>query len=112
VKATQVRPLPEISGDLHAFSKANVEKAPEESGVYALYIPGILIYIGIAGQDCATLRSRLESHFSGAEGACTRGASAFRYELTTNPAERGRELLEGYSRGHGGKLPRCNDQAG
>jgi hypothetical protein len=37
-----------IKGDLQAFSRGDIDKAPDEPGVYALYQGGRLIYIGRA----------------------------------------------------------------
>jgi hypothetical protein len=108
MKAPKAVPTVEISGGLHAFTKTNVDNVPDEFGVYALYIPGILIYLGRADEESGTLRDWLQTHFNGAEGPCTKGATGFRYEVTDHPAERQSELAEAYRRSHEGKLPRCN----
>jgi len=108
VKGTQDVEVQEITGELHSFNKANVDRAPDEFGVYALYLPGTLIYLGHADEDSGTLRDWLQTHFSGALGACTKGATAFRCEVVADPAARERELLDAYRRSHNGSLPRCN----
>jgi len=95
----------EISGDLHSFNKTNVDQAPDEFGVYALYVPGILIYLGRADEDSGTLRDWLQTHFNGAMDPRTKSASAFRCEVTSEPAAREQELLDAYRRSHGGNLP-------
>jgi hypothetical protein len=105
MKAPKAVQTVEISGALHAFTKANVDTAPDEFGVYALYIPGILIYLGRADEESGTLRDWLQTHFNGAEGPCTKSATTFRYEVTDRPAERRSELAEAYRRSHDGKLP-------
>jgi hypothetical protein len=98
----------EIGGEMHAFTQMNVNNAPDEFGVYALYGPGELLYVGRADDDSGTLRDWLQSHFSGAEGAGTKGAKLFRYEVTNDPASREWEVLDAYVRSHGGNLPRYN----
>jgi hypothetical protein len=64
-----------------------------------------MIYLGCADEHSGTLRDWLQTHFNGAMGPRTKGASAFRCEVTDEPVARGRELLEAFQRSHGGKLP-------
>ena len=97
----------QIHGDLHSFNRVNVDHAPDEFGVYGLYLPGILIYVGRADEDSGTLRDWLQTHFRGAMGPCTKSATAFRCEVTDDPATREQEIIEAHRRSHGGKLPRC-----
>jgi hypothetical protein len=112
MKSAQDTQVLEINGDLHSFNKANVDNAPDEFGVYGLYIPGILVYLGRADEDSGTLRDWLQTHFSGALGACTQGATAFRCEVTADPAAREKELRDAYRQAHNGSLPRCNEGEG
>ena len=56
-----------INGDKVTFSQRNVEIAPDESGVYVLYVGGHLIYYGSTEKS---IRSRLLDHLSGREGRC------------------------------------------
>jgi excinuclease UvrABC nuclease subunit len=96
-----------ITGDSFAFTKANVDTSPMTPGVYQLSQDGSVIYIGMSEQ---TIRSRLQSHQSGAEGACTVKATTYKRETTTAAAARNREsaLLSEYRSAHQGKAPSCN----
>lgn len=107
MKTAQDVQIRELTGDLHSFNKANVNQAPDEFGVYGLYLPGILIYLGRADEDSGTLRDWLQTHFNGAMGPCTRSVTAFRCEVTSDPVAREQELLDAHRRSHDGKLPRC-----
>ena len=100
-----------IGGDLYTFNEENVNRAPEKHGVYALYDGSTLIYIGRAAGDGVTIRGRLQSHFRGDEGNCTKQATRYRREVTESATSRERELLEEYQGSHGGKLPRCNERS-
>jgi hypothetical protein len=93
---------------LLAFSEANINLAPESHGVYALYDAIGIIYIGRAAGQGVTIRSRLARHKSGAEGACTKSATAFWFEATPNAVGRERELLQWYRNTYRA-LPRCNE---
>lgn len=64
-----------IVGDRYAFTKENVDKSPDEKGVYALYDGDVLIYYGRASGDSVTIRTRLQSHQRGDEGRCTQSAT-------------------------------------
>ena len=97
-----------ITGDKYSFTQDNVNKAPEVHGVYALYDGDLTIYIGRASGKSVTIRSRLQSHFRGAEGSCTQGASHYKREKTSRPIEREKKLIDDYYNANG-KLPRCND---
>jgi predicted GIY-YIG superfamily endonuclease len=94
-----------ISGDQYTFSSENVSKAPDQSGVYALYQSNSTTYIGRAQES---IRARLQRHKSGHDGSCTQAADTYRREVTSNPVARERELLEEYKKTYG-RLPRCND---
>jgi excinuclease UvrABC nuclease subunit len=99
------------SGDKFAFSKDNVDKAPTEHGVYALYDGDELIYYGRAAGDGVTIRSRLQSHQAGNEGSCTKKATTYRRETTERPKAREIELLQEFENKHR-TLPRCNERIG
>ena len=60
-----------IHGDKYPFTEANVNKSPEERGVYQLLDGDVIIYYGRAAGDGVTIRSRLQSHRNGSEGKCT-----------------------------------------
>jgi excinuclease UvrABC nuclease subunit len=98
-----------ISGDKYAFTKDNVNKAPDDHGVYALYDGDVLIYYGRAAGDGVTIGSRLRSHFKGDEGPCTQGATHYRREVTSRPVAREVELLNEFENAYR-RLPRCNDR--
>ena len=98
-----------ITGSLHAFTEANVDKAPTEHGVYQLYENDVTTYIGRAAGEGVTIRSRLQSHYRGDEGPCTEAATTYKREVTSQPPSREQELLEEYEEEHGG-LPRCNER--
>ena len=98
-----------ISGSSTAFTKANVDAAPALPGVYELIQNGETINYGESGDS---IRGRLQRHQNGTEGACTKAATHFRYELTTSSGSKARQdaLLAEYRRSHNGKNPRCNEQ--
>jgi hypothetical protein len=50
-----------ITGGNFAFTESNVNKAPAEHGVYALYDRDVTTYIGRASGDGVTIRSRLKN---------------------------------------------------
>jgi excinuclease UvrABC nuclease subunit len=54
------------------FNKLNVEDAPADSGVYALYRGRETIYAGKAVGDGVTIRSCLQSHLRGTKGSARR----------------------------------------
>lgn len=97
-----------ITGSLLQFTDYNISIAPDSMGVYALHQDGDLIYYG---SSMASIRDRLRSHKSGAEGPCTKTASHFNTELTSRPVEREKELLEEFQRQYG-RLPKCNERVG
>jgi hypothetical protein len=100
-----------MSDDLYAFNRKNVDNAPTEAGVYVLYKSDDLIYVGRAQGGSVTIRSRLQDHFSGREGACTKAATQYRRETTANAAQREIEWLTWYKE-KTGKLPSCNERVG
>ncbi len=114
-----------ITGDKYAFTESNINNAPAEHGVYALYDPSplvtessgpfpsvrrrsgdLIIYIGRASGDGVTIRSRLKSHYRGDEGLCTLAATHYRREVTSDPIARESELLDEYEEKYS-ELPRC-----
>ncbi len=100
-----------IGGDLYPFMQKNVNAAPADSGVYKLYDGNETIYIGRASGSGVTIRSRLQSHYRGDEGACTQGATHYRREVTDYPITREEELQKEHMAIHG-RLPRCNNRLG
>jgi hypothetical protein len=92
------------------FTDAAVEISPAAPGVYLLYRSGRLIYIGVAVNGSG-IRQELASHRRGAHGACTRDASAFFYELASDPLALYRRYLNAHGQRYGGRLPPCNESA-
>jgi hypothetical protein len=99
-----------ISGKSYNFGKVNIDKTPEELGVYVLYGGSPIIYIGRASGGDATIRSRLQAHHRGDEGPCSKRATTYRREVTEAFDQREQELLEEYKEQHNGALPPCNEQ--
>lgn len=100
-----------INGSTHKFTDDNINKAPDQSGVYELLGGNDTIYYGRSTGEKTSIRARLEDHKSGSEGSCTKNASHFRWEVTSSAVAREKELLDEYNRNHG-KLPRCNERVG
>lgn len=94
-----------IPGSSYSFSQENINKAPTKPGVYALLDSAIIIYYGKASKS---IQNRLQRHFNGDEGLCTKGATHYKREETTTPVAREKELLAEYQNSSG-QLPRCND---
>ena len=76
--------LTKLSGK-YKFSKDNVDLAPNTKGVYALYEGNELIYYGRAKGGNTTIRSRLQAHFSGHEGSCTKIGTSYTRQEVENP---------------------------
>src|SRR5712691_10077478 len=96
-----------ISGKRYRFTKANVDKSPKQTGVFALYDGDALIFIGRATDDGMTIRSQLQDHQSGHAGNGTGKATHYRREVTTASVSREIELLAEYEAKFGGQ-PRDN----
>ena len=80
-----------INGNRQAFSREDIDQAPDEPGVYGLYQGDDLIDIGRAegGLSITTMRARLKSHCEGSR----------------DPVARQRKLLQEYEQQYG-RLPR------
>jgi hypothetical protein len=100
-----------LQSPLFPFTALLLAGAPEHGGVYALWSQGELVYIGRAGGDPMTIRSRLLDHFSGQDGPCTQNATHYAWEICLDSAARELELLEEY-RAAFRRLPRCNRSTG
>lgn len=98
-----------INGNFYQFTKKNVDSAPAQKGVYELYRNNACTYIGRAAGEGVTIRSRLQSHFSGSEGPCTKNSSHYKREVCSNPVQREEQLLQEFYQVHG-RLPACNDR--
>lgn len=100
-----------ISSPRYPFNQATLNGVPDRAGVYALYDGTTVIYYGCAQGGIVTIRSRLQRHFRGDEGACTKSATHFTAEPCTNPVTREEELLNEF-KNLNNRLPRCNTRVG
>lgn len=91
------------------FTTENIDKSPNQHGVYILNDGGEIIYIGRAAGEGVTIRSRLRDHKAGRDGLCTKLATQYSRERNSRPVAREKELLDNYLNRYG-KLPRCNDR--
>lgn len=82
---------------------ANVNLAPLQRGVYALYEKTDLVFLGHAVGRGDTLRSRLRSHLTAAAGSRTR----YKRETSMKPKARLKVLLDEYV-AENGHLPAHN----
>ncbi len=94
-----------IPGNKYAFSQKNISRTSTKPGVYALLDGSVIIYYGKASKS---IQDRLQRHFNGDEGLCTKGATHYKREETTTPVAREKQLLTEYQNSNG-QLPRCND---
>ncbi len=71
-----------INGNRQAFSREDIDQAPDEPGVYGLYQGDDLIDIGRAegGLSITTMRARLKSHCEGYRGPNTEHPTHYRCE--------------------------------
>lgn len=93
-----------INGNKVAFLEANIENAPDEPGVYVLYVGGHLVYYGSTEKS---IRSCLGDHLAGRRGECTAAATVYGCEISLKPLKRERELLIEYKSAYG-VMPHCN----
>lgn len=92
-----------LSGSKYAFSEENVDRSPDDDGVYGL-VKGeaeTKIYVG-----SGNIRDRLQSHFRG-ENPCIKREEPTHYyrEVRSDYKEREKELIEAYD-------PVCNRKVG
>ncbi|MGH7947193.1 MAG: hypothetical protein ACREF9_19635, partial [Opitutaceae bacterium] len=71
-----------LTGDRYAANAKNLENAPDANGIYVLYVDNAIIYIGRADGRTISIRSRLNDHKSGRDGACTKVFDHYRREVT------------------------------
>jgi len=96
-----------INGILYPWNENNVNRAPQDSGVYEFYNRnGVIIYIGSSDNLRERFLGYWKSNFE--EDPCKRSTIHYRREVTVNFVQRERELLQEYQRQHG-NLPECND---
>jgi excinuclease UvrABC nuclease subunit len=102
--------MPIVDTIYRDFSKENVDKSPDQPGVYALFIAqqggyGLIYY----GRAKVSIRQRLQRHFNGDEGPCTQSATHYMREPNSSPVSREKELLQEWFDKYG-DLPDCNEQ--
>ncbi len=95
-----------ILGSKFQFTETNVNLSPNQPGVYVLYVDGHLIYYGSSEKS---IRSRLQDHFSGREGDCTKVTDVFGYEVVSKPLKREQELILEFRTAFS-VLPLCNNK--
>ena len=95
-----------VNGNKLQFTETNVNLSPDKPGVYVLYVKGHLIYYGSSEKS---IRSRLQDHFSGREGDCTKAANVYSCEVSLKPLKREQELILEYRTAFG-VLPLCNNR--
>ena len=95
----------------YLFTRAAIEYAPEEPGVYALFDASELVYLGrAADRSGQSIRELLRLHQDGKLGACTMKATHYTWEISLWPAARETELLVRYFQAHR-RDPRCVPKA-
>jgi len=97
-----------IRAEKRRFTRKNVDLAPEQPGVYALYTDDGVAYYG-AARAGETLRSRLAAHLHGQQAPGRGAAKLFNFEVTRFPMSRESALLEEHKRAQW-RLPPYNDR--
>jgi hypothetical protein len=100
-----------VHGERRAFVPPNLDSAPASPGVYLLYRHHRLIYIGLAAGG-GNIRVHLRQHLRGLGGPCTRAATEFDYETSSDPLALYRHYVAVYADASGGMLPECNEHDG
>jgi len=95
----------------YPFTRAAIEFAPEEAGVFGLFDGSELIYIGRAmDREQQSIRALLLRHQDGANGECTMRASHYTWEITVwGGAARETELLARHFQSYRNE-PRCQSK--
>ena len=81
-----------IKGERHRFTTWQISGAPAASGVYLLWEKDEPIYVGFARGGEATIRSRLQDHYT--RRSKPHDATHFSFERTADPAGRETEVLD------------------
>jgi excinuclease UvrABC nuclease subunit len=98
-----------IRAHLQNADNKNLENAPDERGVYALYDAGQnLIYYGAAE---SSIRDGLKGYLAGNANSFTPAACYFNYELSDYPFLREEQLLAEYEKAKK-RLPEYNHKSG
>jgi hypothetical protein len=91
----------------YKLTRAMVEAAPDQNGLYALWEDDELIYVGCASIS-ATIRERLIEHLGRRLCPCAEKATHYSWELSLRPAMREVQILEEFL-AQFGRMPRCNE---
>jgi len=95
----------------YPFTRAAIEFAPEESGIFGLFDGNELIYLGRADNRAEhSIRALLLKHQDGVFGTCTMKATHYTWEITVWGATlREKELLARHFQANHSE-PRCASQ--
>jgi hypothetical protein len=88
------------------FIDYTVSAAPQDAGVYALWVQDDIVFIGYTGAG-ESIRSCLLAHFNGVHGNVTEQADHYSWEIASDPKARRGEVMQTYIENHG-VAPRCN----
>jgi hypothetical protein len=97
-----------IKNPRYRLTRAMVEGAPDDAGLFALWEDDELIYVGRATES-ATIRQRLDEHLE-RRHPCTTRATHYSWELSLRATARELELLQEHMAQFGRK-PKCNESA-
>jgi hypothetical protein len=81
------------------FTSSLISRAPETSGVFALWQSGGIVYYGTASSGSATIRQALDGQFR-ARSLSERRVSGCSWEVAPDPQARLRELMREYELAH------------
>jgi hypothetical protein len=92
------------------FTAAAVDNSPDDwGGVYVLWREDTVLFIGSAPKSGRSIKADLVAHLKGERGPCTQQATHYGWELSQNPTQRERELLDEHLERHKA-YPRCNEK--
>ena len=94
----------------YPFTQPFIDSAPDDPGIYVLWLHGAMVYVGRADGGELTVKKRLQQHFSGELCACSRRATHYTWEIASHPALLERTLLRQHVSSFG-ELPSCNRHA-
>ena len=82
------------------FNQDAAKSAPEASGVFVMHTAMKILFIGSA-------QNLRESLLKSLLTPCLEKAKRFRYMVTPSQEKTKEQLVQDYSKKHGGKLPEC-----
>jgi hypothetical protein len=98
-----------IAKQKYELSRALVDAAPDEPGVYALWEDEELIFLGQASR-LVTIKACLKRQLTRSLCPCAENATHYSWELSLRPATREMEVLQDFL-AQFGRMPRCNEDA-